>query len=744
MRRPLANTVGLSAILLLPSLSPAQAREADAAERTFLRKQADVLHDWAKRAFKAGYPAMARPVWLEVLADYDGDHADSRAALGFQKFGTSWAPKPGFSYREGDNPDAGAGKRIARAWESAAKALAQAHKAEAQRLSGAGKAARAQFHWRKVARFDTADPDVQAALGLKPVGNSYGSAVEEQLFARSKMMKGLIEELLRKEIASQPLDAAKVPGIVKKAGFEGFVGFKSEHFEMWGNLEPEVLQRAAGHAERALQFCEKVLVGHMRFRTANVKVRTYVFCKTRAEYVKLLQANKDSFRDQSRFEFLLKNRAITRIAGIQSGPAQQPQNAYDAAVRYVVHQYSNLRSDALREGIGHAVVGKFFGVNLAFTIAQATGTVTDRQRRLRLPDIDTWRELAEEAAFDPKGTKAARLPLLSAADFPDDGRIKAWSFCDYLLRRDPKLLLDLDNQRRVKVEREVEAGFTSAAKVSLAELEQEWKDFWTGATPVLAALRNKHSSLAAMSSGAKKVLRAFNKARKDLGLPEVSWSGAYSVACKQHLEYVKGYKAEPPPFWQVQDPEDPKGTVAGSAFASNALISVKGTGGMRKWLDIPGYRDALLNPRLRMVGIYAEGSLLVMDVARGVDSVQRVQAAVYPRHNSKGVSRSHSMKLVGVDLISRLEAMGEKPGRTIGYPITLHGFGGAQGDVQVVCTAGGERVEGVTIIGARTRLDGGPGMVTFYPLKPLPSGTIEVRFQRAGGKQAGGTRFQAR
>ena len=30
------------------------------------------------------------------------------------------------------------------------------------------------------------------------------------------------------------------------------------------------------------------------------------------------------------------------------------------------------------------------------------------------------------------GTSAAQLPIIDAATFPDDARIKSWSFCDYL------------------------------------------------------------------------------------------------------------------------------------------------------------------------------------------------------------------------------------------------------------------------------------------------------------------------
>ena len=44
----------------------------------FLKKQASNLHKYAETAFKSGYPSTARPIWLEVLSEYDKDHAPTR------------------------------------------------------------------------------------------------------------------------------------------------------------------------------------------------------------------------------------------------------------------------------------------------------------------------------------------------------------------------------------------------------------------------------------------------------------------------------------------------------------------------------------------------------------------------------------------------------------------------------------------------------------------------------------------
>ena len=120
---------------------------------------------------------------------------------------------------------------------------------------------------------------------------------------------------------------------------------------------------------------------------------------------------------------------------------------YDIAVRWVVEDYSGLKTDALTEGIGHAVVGMFFGRNLVFTVApeELQFTVSGQQKHRPLtPDLATWAERTTENAWEKTGTSAARLPLIKASAFPEDGRLKAWSFSDYLLRRDPALLRVLD------------------------------------------------------------------------------------------------------------------------------------------------------------------------------------------------------------------------------------------------------------------------------------------------------------
>ena len=173
-----------------------------------------------------------------------------------------------------------------------------------------------------------------------------------------------------------------------------------------------MLIEAAQYSERALAFCKEALTGSARFSDVAV-APNFVYLKGHDPYIKILRSNSELV---SSLEFLIKNTGSTALGSGEERSrivgARAVQLINDAAVRFVVRAFSALSADAMSEGIGHAVVGRFFGVNYIFSVGEDEGhTVTTRERKLLLPDIDTWKELAVEAAFNPRGTKAARLPL---------------------------------------------------------------------------------------------------------------------------------------------------------------------------------------------------------------------------------------------------------------------------------------------------------------------------------------------
>ena len=176
-----------------------------------------------------------------------------------------------------------------------------------------------------------------------------------------------------------------------------YVGIKSEHFRVYGNWEPAVLIEAARNAERCLAFCEEVFEGHKGF-TGKRMVWILVFFRERTQWQDVLRANAKQF-PQGQLKFILENTGACAMGRgknrMHLSGAEDPQTVQDLAMRWVAQNRSGFKSDALVEGIGHAVVGRFFGRNLVSLVGQErerARTVVGREekKKLLLPDLASW------------------------------------------------------------------------------------------------------------------------------------------------------------------------------------------------------------------------------------------------------------------------------------------------------------------------------------------------------------------
>src|SRR5262249_19967519 len=143
-------------------------------------------------------------------------------------------------------------------------------------------------------------------------------------------------------------------------------------------------------------------------------------------------------------KWLLENSATATIGGVNVGATGSVQVLFDAAVRRVAVGWSQFATTGFSEGIGHTFVGMMFNNNRLFAVdkKRQQGTVASAEdREFQSPDFDIWKTLNLEMAWKSTGGVPARdLPFCDAAAFTNEQRIKAWSFCDYLMRRDPQLL----------------------------------------------------------------------------------------------------------------------------------------------------------------------------------------------------------------------------------------------------------------------------------------------------------------
>ena len=521
-----------------------------------------------------------------------------------------------------------------------------------------------------------------------------------------------------------------------------YVSCKSEHFLLHGDPPEEVnLKKGLVWAERALRVVQAAFPWQvdLRFKSA-----CFVSKDT---YKQILRANADKVQN---LEWMLEHTATCGIADLKVGATGGTQVLFDAMVRDVARGYSGLVTDGFQEGIGHTFVGMVFNNNRLFAVdlQKQEGTVaSEEDREYTSPNFDIWKNLALEMAWKMTGgVPAVELPLCDAATFTNEQRIKAWSFCDYMVRRDPEMLRKLDQlgaeqaAKHKKQPLELAAQFSTDAGVTVAQLDKEWEDFWTEATPVLQAIRNNTPPLKAISKNVEKWLVAFNEARVANNATPVTWSSQLSTRCYEHALYLKANKDERGPAAEHREVADLGGTHLGSMFAQMAIVETgtdlaKAKKVFEHWLSIPGYRDALVHDFLRSVGIYQEGDIVVFNVTAGLGTPKSKKSGFlcHPWKDAKGIPPQVEVAEIGPELEALLEKHGRKGQKVVGYPLTMHFGHNVQGDRQsyrcAVVDARGNKVDGAILLDSGgIRRSTAPGMVTFYPFDPLPRGAIGVRW----------------
>jgi len=695
------------------------------------------LGAYAALCQKSGFPKRARQVWREVLGEYQPDDEAARKALGFVRVGTAWQRDPKYEAQDREELDAAAAQKLTARFEVVAQRLGEAHRTVALTLHAAGKQARATYHQQRTLRFLPEDGKVGAVGKLEQFEGVTGSPADLELLRRSRLMDRAVARLLAQAVAAKPVDTKDAA--LDAAGLP-YQAVQSENFVVFGDYEVAVLQTAAAWAERALAFCGEAFAGYQGFPAHGDAARKLAFFQQKSSWLKLIEAHRSCLGDD-RVEFITKNASATRVRDLHTAAPEGLDVVYDLAVRWVVQDYAGLDSDALHEGIGHAVVAMFFGRNLVFSVGQdQSGGTSSGQRqdvRLLLPDLETWRELAVEIAWAQGTTPAARLPLLKAAEFPTDGRIKAWSFCDYLLRRDPALLKHLEAAGSgARTQNVVLEAFQERSGQSLQAVDAGWRRFWTEDSAVKRAVLQKQTPLEAVSKEAPAWLEQFNRMRGLLGASPVGWSSQLSTDCKQHADYLKLNKdAKGPEQEHTQLPGKPGYSNGGRGFAAQALVwrEKDAKRAVESWLLLPGYRDALMNRNLDMVGLYAEGGLVVLDAQRGRQAGTSVTSSLFPAADQQGgrkrdpIPAAVEVDLLGPELRQLLQRHQRGKQKQVGFPLTLHLHNSAVGNVTCTVTVQGNPVPGWLVrANGAIRRTSAPGLWVFYPAEPWKKG-VEVK-----------------
>jgi hypothetical protein len=694
------------ALALLAAALPAQGDEA-----RFAADAARRLASYAQQCERAGFAMRARRAWMEIVREYAPDDAKARAGLGHLRVGASWAPDPRQGAPAADDTAPAKLRPLERKWESLARALGDDHLKLAQKLAQRGEQDAANRHFARALRFR---PDLAAggeALGWTLYDGVWCDPGELEALRRSRRIRQVVAAVQRHPFPIEELPAdARHPALERAT--VAHRGVRSAQFTVWGDYDLARLREAAAWAERCVALCRSAFGGPLALGERPLATAQLVFLRDLATWEKALTANRDLFEPEQ-FEFVLqycsaaylKDRDTTMLAF-----AETPDHMFDQTVRAIAVELAGVQSDALLEGVGHAVVGWCFDRNLIYMLdpekRQTKGhTVvraeTEAGSPVMPPDFSVWFDRAVNNAWTEAGARVAELPLRRLARMPVDDRINAWSVCDFLLRREPKWLHALDAGHDAGTAGEVGGQFARVAGQDLAEVEALWRRWWmederlwgiaAGRGSARPIARDKERELEAL-------LDAVNAVRHAHGL---GWIGWEPVAVAPPRERALAARAP----WK----------------AAELVV---------RWFDLPGYRHAILDPALDMLGAHLDGAQLALDPQREGRDVL-APAACWPArdmHIAAGSARVADVP----GLAELLATRGAGAPATVGRPLTLHVRGREPDDFRdpsCAVTVDGAAVDGVLVApgDAAERALCAPGLATFWPLAPVPAGArVEV------------------
>ena len=143
----------------------------------------------------------------------------------------------------------------------------------------------------------------------------------------------------------------------------------------------------------------------------------------------------------------------------------------------------------------------------------------------------------------------------------------------------------------------------------------------------------------------------------------MTWSTQLSTRCYEHALYLKANKDERGPLPEHRQLADLGGTHLGSMFAQTAIVAIGADRGKAKktfehWLQIPGYRDALVHDFLLSIGIYQEGDILVLDVTAGLGAPKSKKSGFtcHPTKDATGIPPQVQVADIGPERLDQPEA----------------------------------------------------------------------------------------
>ena len=707
------------------------------AEKRMLDDSAEQMHKFSVACFKARWFSQAKRTWREVLTYYDENNEQVRSALGYRRSGRLWVLGETL-YPDTDKVSASARRKLTKRWDKLCADLAADHKKMSLRLRKEGKDERADWHLERALRFDPNDTEIAELRKLKSFEGYHGSKEEVGTLMRSRLMAQVLEVVKDMDFPVQELSGQRNSTIDNILGSSfGYQGVKSPHFTLWGDIGKAELVEGALWAERALYWCDTIFGGANGMGAHKIKGHHWILFKNKEPWAAFVRGMSRNPQDA---EFTIQYASSMGWGQITSSHGRKTmEQVRDHVVRKVAQNYTAVRTHALREGVGHALCGYFFNKTLEFMVARPSSKGTSagkREIKVLVPDIEKWKDMAEEVAWEKGATPANRLPFLIGNNMTNEDRIKSWSLSLYFFRRNPGFLQALDStvRRGAKGPAHVDEKFEEQAHVPLGLVEKEWREFLTEPDRLLNNCKRDWGGTEPLLPAWKNLMIAINRRRIEHGQAFFGWRNEFSENLRDLLEVDSARRyilTGQLPDKDKRSENLEKWLATGSEPWLRCLpvgLKTKPAKLLAQWLDLPGYRDLLADPRGQWLNLYSRGNDAFLETRPTGPAGTRL-SRIYPERDATKVPRSLLVRELGPSVRQKLIQMKVEKPKKVGYPLSIHFFDklpAGRGEMTCSVSAEGTKIDGFIHRpeDSQLRVLSAPGMAVFIPLLPLPPNQI--------------------
>ncbi len=597
-------------------------------EGPVLRKAAKILHSLAMHAQERGLGPRAKEALSEILQHYEPEHRAARRALGYaQQADGSWKLQ-GKKMQWLDKASAEARSSFLKARSKAYAKLASLHRKLGlelwQQQPELGKK-----HLLRVLRFAPMDRQAHLQLGHKEGGGFFGTPAQVAFVRR---MRELEQEAAK--LAATDYDLQSVPELPAELAVLNLPmhGVRSQDFLVYARGPKRNAEECAAWARRALAFLSFSL-GETQPPPQSMGYTAFVW--TEAEMQLCWQANRDKplnadlhgvladlEPDQLQSFLNLRWQEGSKVNEIATH--LMPAAMHDRMVTAVWEQSIGLDAgcnDALVEGALHAATWYLLSTAINKRGDLPKGTAASRE--VPLPQQVGWwlRSIRDQAlaGTDMPISQAVRKPL---ARFPNQARLKLWSFMTWLMARYPDrwhaFLLAVPGDK-VPFPAEVEAAARQVFDRDLLAVEAEWREWAAGRSVTAVVTGYAPPQLAtSVSAQVRDGLTRLNELRAAAGLQPCELDAEASLACLDHALFLDRWPEHHSwPQVHQQDPAREGFSARGMRAALNSVIVVRAKGVERsvdEWFGTVYHRFPLLAQDIRRIGLAYEKGMCVLDM----------------------------------------------------------------------------------------------------------------------------------